>query len=90
MKERQSAHRTFSVTQDKKTHEGIKYHRSERSSTWVRRSLRLPEHADLAKVSAKYTDGVLHVSVRHRLITRLGPLRMHCRGTLLCHFTHAL
>jgi HSP20 family protein len=49
--------------QDKKEQEGWKFHRSERSSSWVRRSLRLPEHADLAKVSAKYTDGVLHVSV---------------------------
>lgn len=50
--------------QDKKAQEGWKFHRTERSSSWVRRSLRLPEHADLAKVTAKYADGVLHISVR--------------------------
>lgn len=49
--------------EDKKEQEGWKLHRMERSQTWVRRSLRLPEHADLAKVAAKYTDGVLLVSV---------------------------
>lgn len=39
-------------------------HRHERSQSFVRRSLRLPEHADLVKVAAKYVDGVLHVEVR--------------------------
>jgi HSP20 family molecular chaperone IbpA len=41
----------------------VKHHRTERSSTWVQRSLRLPESADLAKISAKYTDGVLRMEV---------------------------
>lgn len=50
--------------QDTKSESGLKYHRTERSSTFVRRSLRLPEHADLSKVSAKYVDGVLQVEVR--------------------------
>jgi len=49
--------------QDKKEEANWKYHRTERSSTFVRRSLRLPEHADLSKISAKYTDGVLAVDV---------------------------
>jgi hypothetical protein len=39
--------------QDKKEEANWKYHRTERSSTFVRRSLRLPEHADLSKISAK-------------------------------------
>ena len=39
--------------QDKKEEAKWKYHRTERSSTFVRRSLRLPEHADLSKISAK-------------------------------------
>jgi HSP20 family protein len=49
--------------QDKKEEANWKFHRTERSSTFVRRSLRLPEHADLSKISAKYTDGVLAVDV---------------------------
>lgn len=51
--------------EDKKEDENgkVKYHRTERSSAWVQRSLRLPESADLSKISAKYTDGVLHMEV---------------------------
>lgn len=43
--------------------DGVKYHRMERATTWARRSLRLPAHAELDKISAKYADGVLHVQV---------------------------
>ena len=42
---------------------GIKWHHSERSHTFMKRSLRLPETADLENVSAAYEDGVLKVSV---------------------------
>lgn len=51
--------------EDKKQDEKgkLKYHRTERSSTWVQRSLRLPESADLSKISAKYADGVLQMEV---------------------------
>jgi HSP20 family molecular chaperone IbpA len=51
--------------EDKKQDEkgGVKYHRTERSSMFVQRSLRLPESADLSKISAKYTDGVLQMEV---------------------------
>ncbi len=52
------------VNQDEKVEEGVKVHRAERSSAFVRRSLRLPEHADLSKVSAKYENGVLKIEVR--------------------------
>jgi HSP20 family molecular chaperone IbpA len=53
------------TSQDKKQDEKgkLKYHRTERSSTWVQRSLRLPESADLSKISAKYADGVLQMEV---------------------------
>lgn len=49
--------------EDEKVEEGVKVHRAERSSAFVRRSLRLPEHADLSKVSAKYENGVLRIEV---------------------------
>ena len=53
------------TTQDKKQDDkgNVKFHRTERSSTWVQRSLRLPESADLSKISAKYADGVLQMEV---------------------------
>lgn len=53
------------TTQDKKQDGklNVKFHRTERSSTWVQRSLRLPESANLSKISAKYTDGVLQMEV---------------------------
>lgn len=40
-----------------------KVHRQERSQTFVRRSLRLPDHADLMRVTARYADGVLYINV---------------------------
>lgn len=43
--------------------EGIKWHRSERSRMWARRSVRLPETARLDAIKAKYRDGVLTVAV---------------------------
>jgi HSP20 family protein len=46
-----------------KVENGVKWHHSERSSTFVRRSVRLPETADMANVSAAYQNGVLHVTV---------------------------
>lgn len=60
------------TSQDKKQDEkgNIKYHRTERSSTWVQRSLRLPESVDLSKISAKYTDGVLQMEVGTRRLLR--------------------
>ena len=43
--------------------EGTKWHRSERSRMWARRSVRLPETARLDAIKAKYQDGVLTVEV---------------------------
>lgn len=48
---------------EKKTEEGTKWHRSERSRTWCRRSVRLPETAKLDAIKAKYDNGVLTVEV---------------------------
>jgi HSP20 family protein len=47
----------------KKEENGVKWHHSERSSTFMKRSLRLPETADMANVSAAYQNGVLNVTV---------------------------
>ena len=41
-------------------------HRRERSSSFVRRSVRMPEAADMENVSANYKDGVLTLEVPKR------------------------
>eukprot|EP01025_Chloroclados_australasicus_P011214 TRINITY_DN14852_c0_g1_i5.p1 TRINITY_DN14852_c0_g1~~TRINITY_DN14852_c0_g1_i5.p1 ORF type:complete len:234 (+),score=33.79 TRINITY_DN14852_c0_g1_i5:36-704(+) len=46
--------------------DGRKWYRSERSQTWMQRSIRLPEHADGANASASYEDGVLKIKVPKR------------------------
>jgi Hsp20/alpha crystallin family len=72
--------------QDKKQDDKgkLKFHRTERSSTWVQRSLRLPESADLSKISAKYTDGVLQMEVgtRRLLCCVVACLTAHCTSLL--------
>eukprot|EP00884_Botryococcus_braunii_P023275 jgi/Botrbrau1/9631/Bobra.0131s0011.1 len=59
---------TISVQQDSKKEgegedKGVKFHRSERSSMFMQRSIRLPETADLAKIKAKYENGTLSLDV---------------------------
>ena len=49
--------------EEQKAEAGITWHRVERSSQYQRRALRLPDNADLSKVSAKYEDGVLMVDI---------------------------
>lgn len=49
--------------QEDKTEEGVKFHRQERSRSFVRRSVRLPETARLEDIKAKYENGVLTVDV---------------------------
>jgi hypothetical protein len=39
--------------QDDQEQQGVKVHRVERSQSFVRRSLRLPEYADLSKVQVR-------------------------------------
>lgn len=43
--------------------QGVKYHRSERSSLYVSRSIRMPDTADLSQIKAKYQDGTLHLDI---------------------------
>ena len=40
-----------------------RYHRMERSSQFVRRTVRMPETADLDQIKAKYDNGVLQLSI---------------------------
>ena len=53
----------WSMQEEKSNEEGAKWHRSERSRMWARRSVRLPETARLDGIKAKYLDGVLTVAV---------------------------
>ncbi|PRW45098.1 ammonium transporter [Chlorella sorokiniana] len=46
-----------------KEEEGLKWHRYERSSQFVGRALRMPEHANLDGVKARYENGVLCLDV---------------------------
>ena len=48
---------------EEKEEAGIKWHHTERSHVFMKRSLRLPDTADMSGASASYTDGVLSVSV---------------------------
>jgi Hsp20/alpha crystallin family len=43
--------------------QGVRYHRSERSSMFTRRSIRLPETADLKSIKAKFENGTLSLEV---------------------------
>lgn len=43
--------------------EGARWHRTERSAAFCRRSLRMPEGTDLMSMTASYTDGVLNITV---------------------------
>jgi len=49
--------------EDKGEKDGVTYHRVERSSGNVYRSLRLPENTDATKISATVNNGVLNVSL---------------------------
>jgi HSP20 family protein len=51
---------------EKKDEQGIKWHHSERSRSFFKRSLRMPESADMEAISASYTDGTLNVTVSKR------------------------
>ena len=62
---------SVSVTQkeekeETKEKDGVQWHHTERSNSFVKRSVRLPETADMESISAEYKDGVLSVSVPKR------------------------
>jgi len=41
----------------------VKWHRSERSRTFQKRSIRMPDDADMEHVKARHENGVLHVDI---------------------------
>ncbi|KAK9905525.1 hypothetical protein WJX75_001564 [Coccomyxa subellipsoidea] len=57
-----SVEQNASKNEDKEE-EGVKYHRMERSSQFVQRRVRLPESANLAKITAKMENGVLRLDI---------------------------
>ncbi|QBQ56096.1 Hsp20/alpha crystallin family protein [Nitrosococcus wardiae] len=48
------------------TEEGVNYYRKERFDGTFRRVVTLPEDVDPDQVSARYRDGVLHVTIQRR------------------------
>ncbi|DBA76302.1 hypothetical protein WJX77_004823 [Trebouxia sp. C0004] len=46
-----------------KEEQGVRYHRMERSSQFVRRTVRMPETANLDEIKAKYDNGVLQLNI---------------------------
>lgn len=46
-----------------KEEQGVRYHRMERSSQYVRRTVRMPETANLDQIKAKYDNGVLKLNI---------------------------
>lgn len=48
---------------EEKDESGIKWHRTERTSRFMQRALRLPENADMDTIKARYENGVLELNV---------------------------
>ena len=62
------------VLQDETIDHDVKLHRVERSTTFMKRSLRMPDSADLSKITARYQDGVLNLDIpKHEV-----PVAAHC------------
>ena len=51
------------VWQVEDSEDGVKLHRIERTAGIMKRSVRLPDTADMSKITARYQDGVLNFSV---------------------------
>jgi HSP20 family molecular chaperone IbpA len=49
--------------EETKEQDGVKWHRVERAHTYYRRSLRMPDAADMSKIKAKYENGVLCLDI---------------------------
>lgn len=58
-----SVNKSENKDEEKEEEEGVKWHHTERSHFFMKRSLRLPESADMENAAAAYKDGVLTVSV---------------------------
>eukprot|EP00892_Ulva_mutabilis_P011937 jgi/Ulvmu1/9115/UM005_0210.1 len=48
---------------EEKEEKGVTWHHTERSHIFMKRSLRMPETADMEKASAAYNNGVLSVTI---------------------------
>ncbi|KAL3141824.1 hypothetical protein ABBQ32_004496 [Trebouxia sp. C0010 RCD-2024] len=48
---------------DNRAEQGVRYHRIERTCQFVRRTVRMPETADLDQIKAKYDNGVLQLNI---------------------------
>ncbi|DBB11301.1 hypothetical protein WJX82_006811 [Trebouxia sp. C0006] len=46
-----------------KEEQGVRYHRMEQSSQYVRRTVRMPETANLDQIKAKYDNGFLKLNI---------------------------
>ena len=55
---------------DKKKEDGVTWHHTERSSSFMKRCIRMPETADLDNVKASYQDGTLHVEVPKKEVAK--------------------
>jgi HSP20 family protein len=49
--------------------DGVTWHHTERSHTFIKRSLRMPETADMENVAANYKDGTLSITVPKKAAT---------------------
>lgn len=47
-----------------------RYHRMERSSQYIRRSVRMPETANLDQIKAKYDNGILQLNIPKKEVER--------------------
>ncbi|KAL6783751.1 hypothetical protein ACKKBG_A05660 [Auxenochlorella protothecoides x Auxenochlorella symbiontica] len=64
-------------TEEKKEEDPeTKFHRFERSTSFVSRSVRLPKNADLAAIKANYKDGVLSLEVPKHDEKEIAPRRI--------------
>lgn len=54
---------TKQAKEETKEEKGVKWHRYERSSSYMGRALRMPENADLDKLKAKLSEGVLQLEI---------------------------
>lgn len=58
-----SARRSQEAETEDKDKTGVTFHRMERSSEYISRTFHMPENADMESVDAKYSDGVLSLTV---------------------------
>ena len=53
---------------DDKDSAGVTFHRIERSSEYVSRTFHMPENADMESIDAKYSEGVLNLTIAKKSV----------------------